>query len=417
MKIFFIAATIYFYFCFTIFASSPLEKIFSAELSQTSVAVAIQAMAAKVGADYAISEEVSKKIVSVSVKDKTIREALDILGAIANFNWSFNGDTIYISAKEDMVQAGIFKLKYLDPVEVRKQLVVLVPEEKIVVNIEDSSLIVSASTAELARIAQIISQIDMPVEQIHIAVQMIELGDGNTVEAGLSHTWTDWAWKSNKLPVDLAPLDIMTTLSAEQTLNKGRIIASPSLTTLGGREASVLMGSREPILETQNTGTGVASTTVRYEEVGYKITVLPRVTQVGGKYFVTLKLNPSVSAITGWVRNSDSTAPQISTREAETNITVQSGEMIIIGGLVKDEDVRVLRQVPGLSKIPFFGELFKYRSNRRDKSVVYICVTPTVVTQFDNPFVLPGRAADELGKLKEIENENGKNKKEKAKNG
>jgi type IV pilus assembly protein PilQ len=400
---------IYFLLCFNVFAASPLDKIFSAELSQTSVAVAIQAMAAKVGADYAISEEVSKKIVSVSVKDKTIREALDILGAIANFNWAYRGDTIYISPKEDMVQAGIFRLKYLDPVEVRKQLIVLVPEEKVVVNIEDGSLIVSASTAELSRIAQIIEQIDLPVEQVHIAVKMIEIADGDTVEAGLSHTWTDWVWKSNKLPLHLAPLDIMTTLSAQQTLNKGRIIASPSLTTLSGREANVLMGSREPILETQNTGTGVASTTVRYEEVGYKITVLPRVTQVGEKYFVTLKLNPSVSAITGWVKNSDSTAPQISTREAETNVTVQSGEMIIIGGLVKDEDVKVLRQIPGLSKIPFFGELFKYRSNRRDKSVVYICVTPTVINQFDNPFVLPGKAAGELKKLEEIENGKEKN--------
>jgi type II secretory pathway component GspD/PulD (secretin) len=293
-------------------------------------------------------------------------------------------------------------LKYLDPAEVKTQLVVMAPEEKIIVNIEDSSLTVSASTAELTRIGQIISEIDQPVEQVHISVKMIELTDTNNLEVGLSHAWTEWTWKSNKLPVNLAPLDIMTTLSAEQTLNRGRIIASPSLTTLNGREANVLMGSREPILETQNAGSGVASTTVRYEEVGYKINVLPRITKVDEQYFVTLRLKPSVSAITGWVRNSDSTAPQISTREAETNITVKSGEMIIIGGLVKDEEIKVLRQVPGLSKIPFFGELFKHRSNRRDKSVVYICVTPTVVNQFENPFVLSGPAEGEMKKLREL---------------
>lgn len=371
------------------------EKTFDVELRKTNITVAIQAMAEKVGASFVLNEEINKKV-SVSFSGKTFEEAMEILGKVAGFNWEYKNNIIYISTKEDMVQAIRIRLKYLEPEEMKKELSIIVPEEKIAINLDDSTISVMGTTAEIKKIEEIIQNADKPIEQVHLTVQMIEMSNNDKLDMGFQHKWLDYNNKTTKFP-----LEISTTLKGEEVLSRGKLIASPSLTTLNGREAKVLMGWKEPILETSRSGDNLNNTTVRYEDVGYKVVCIPRVNKTDEGYFITMKLNPSVSAITGWVTNSDTKAPQISNREAMTNVTVRSGETIIIGGLVKDEDFKHLYQIPGISKIPIIGELFKMRSTTKDKSTIYICVTPTVVDQNNMP-ILPEHVTKEVKSRLEV---------------
>jgi type II secretory pathway component GspD/PulD (secretin) len=76
--------------------------------------------------------------------------------------------------------------------------------------------------------------------------------------------------------------------------------------------------------------------------------------------------------------------PQISTRETQSSISVKSGQTIVIGGLIQEQDIKKWQEVPVLSRIPFFGELFKWRSTSKTSSQVVISITPTVVRPEDN---------------------------------
>lgn len=90
-------------------------------------------------------------------------------------------------------------------------------------------------------------------------------------------------------------------------------------------------------------------------------------------------IKPSVSTISQWVESGNNKAPQISERSAETTVRVKSGETILIGGLLKDEELKTIKQVPLLSKIPFFGELFKSRSIDKKNTEIVIAITPTII--------------------------------------
>jgi type II secretory pathway component GspD/PulD (secretin) len=93
-----------------------------------------------------------------------------------------------------------------------------------------------------------------------------------------------------------------------------------------------------------------------------------------------MKLFPQVSTVTGFLDiPQQGSYPQISTREANTSLRTKSGETVMIGGLLRDEEIKNIERVPILSKIPFFGELFTRRKTTRNKSQVVISITPTII--------------------------------------
>ncbi|MEP6755681.1 MAG: type II secretion system protein GspD, partial [Chthonomonadales bacterium] len=83
-----------------------------------------------------------------------------------------------------------------------------------------------------------------------------------------------------------------------------------------------------------------------------------------------------VSTITGY---SSSNLPQTSSREAETTVRLKDGETVVIGGLIRDEMSKVITEVPGLSRLPLIGELFKNRSTNHRHSEILVMITPHVI--------------------------------------
>ena len=127
--------------------------------------------------------------------------------------------------------------------------------------------------------------------------------------------------------------------------------------------------------------------TVEYKDVGVKLEVLPRINEMD-KQTITLVIKPSVSTISQWVESGNNKAPQISERSAETTVRVKNGETILIGGLLKNEEIKSIKQIPFLSKIPILGELFKSRSVERKDTEVVIAITPKIVyDEFGRPRV------------------------------
>src|SRR5690606_17466722 len=94
---------------------------------------------------------------------------------------------------------------------------------------------------------------------------------------------------------------------------------------------------------------------------------------------ITLAIYPQVSTVVKPTEINGASYPDIATREAQTTLRVKTGETIVIGGLLRNEELEQLEQVPILSKIPLFGELFKRRKKTCSSSQVVISLTPTLV--------------------------------------
>jgi type II secretory pathway component GspD/PulD (secretin) len=103
--------------------------------------------------------------------------------------------------------------------------------------------------------------------------------------------------------------------------------------------------------------------------VGIILLVHPR---VNDNDHITLRVKPVVSTVTSFVDG----VPQTSTREAETVVRVKNGDTLVIGGLIRDEDVKTMTKVPLLGDLPLVGALFRHyeRNHRRSEVMIFLTI-------------------------------------------
>ncbi|MCD4657639.1 MAG: type II and III secretion system protein [Planctomycetes bacterium] len=158
---------------------------------------------------------------------------------------------------------------------------------------------------------------------------------------------------------------------------KVNIVANPIVTVEAGYEVSIVTGEEVPVSTTKIVGTTtVVSTT--FESVGIKLTLIPKT--IGTEY-VNLYVKPEVSAVSRFFDPGGSLAsyPIIIRRNAETTVSIKTGETLEIGGLCSDRTLLNSTGIPILSDIPLLGYLF--RANRveiKRQDIVFI-ITPTIV--------------------------------------
>jgi hypothetical protein len=145
-----------------------------------------------------------------------------------------------------------------------------------------------------------------------------------------------------------------------------------------------MMGDKVPVFTSSNNTSGNvdASVSVDYKDVGVKLEVVPRINDYA-KGVVTMDIKPSISTIAQWIKTDNNRAPQISTREASTILRVKAGETIYLGGLLKDQEIKNIKAIPFLSKLPILGELFKSRTINKEKTEVIIAITPEIIKDVD----------------------------------
>jgi len=91
-----------------------------------------------------------------------------------------------------------------------------------------------------------------------------------------------------------------------------------------------------------------------------------------------MRVHPVVSTITSIGADN---LPQTSSREAETTVMIKDGETIVLGGLIRDEMLKTVQEVPILSKLPLVGELFKYHSKSHRHSEIMVFITPHILDE------------------------------------
>lgn len=354
---------------------------------------ALRALGYKSGKNVIINGDL-KGTVAMSMGDTDFESAIKALSLTHNFSYEYMDNNVLIAPQKSMNSVATFKLKHLEPDVAAKQMGLLVEDDNVVVNNDLHSITVMGSTAQISRVQQEIEQLDKAQQQVNIKATFIELSKGKTRELGLSYSSDPWSKDTSQSGYNGFVFGV--TGAHEETLSKGNVLARPNVTTFDGRLAKIMMGDKVPVFTSSSDSTDTdadTTMTVEYKDVGIQLEVLPRINEID-KETITMVIKPSVSTITEWVESGNNKAPQISERSAETTLRVKSGETILLGGLLKEEEIKNIKQIPLLSKIPLLGELFKSRSLEKSQSEIVVAITPTIVYDED------GRPKVEMQELK-----------------
>lgn len=162
----------------------------------------------------------------------------------------------------------------------------------------------------------------------------------------------------------------------------GNVLSTPNLLTLDNEEAKIVIGQNVPFVTGQFTNTGNNSTgsvnpfqTIERKDVGLTLKVRPQISENGTVKMAIFQevsnvLASSLNSPTGLITNK---------RTIESNVLVEDGNIVVLGGLLQDEYAGNQEKVPGVSDVPFFGNLFKSESRSRKKTNLMVFLRPVVV--------------------------------------
>ncbi len=158
------------------------------------------------------------------------------------------------------------------------------------------------------------------------------------------------------------------------------VLAEPTLTTMSGIPAKFLSGGEfpYPIVQSSATGGVTAAITISFRPYGIRVDFTPTVNDDGS---IRLKVAPEVSTLdfTNAVTISGFTVPALSTRRAETEVEIRSGQSFALSGILDHRTTENLSQMPGISRIPILGKLLITKSYTHSVVELVVVVTATVV--------------------------------------
>lgn len=168
-------------------------------------------------------------------------------------------------------------------------------------------------------------------------------------------------------------------VNALETSGNTKTLSAPSLVVLNNQVAHIQVGDQVPVNQTYYTGLGTGTGTtvgqVQYIPTGVILDVQPRVNPGG---LVYLNIDQQVSSLNGNPNSQGNYT--ISQRQIATQLGVQNGQTVLLGGLIQQNDSDTNAGVPGLSRIPILGKLFGSTNKNKTRSELIVLITPRVIT-------------------------------------
>ena len=293
-----------------------------------------------------------------------------------------------------------YALSYAQAKDVYETLNALYPG-KLTQDAVTNSIIFCGTPAAHAQLQALLKQLDSATQQVTLEAKIIAVSRENSKDLGVNWEWNTIPQRSersdssknsgNKDNSDSYggnfkfwhgyAFRFHATLNALITSGKAKILATPRIITIPGREASIFIGDHIPVQTEKHDSSGTYTAT-EYLDAGIKLAYCP-IISADGK-MVTAKVHTEVStpSLVSELKNY-----RITSRTADTNVRMYSGETLIIGGLISDEQQESLRRVPFLGDIPLLGELFKSRSKKSSTTEVMLLLTPHITQAGKSPAI------------------------------
>jgi general secretion pathway protein D len=301
-----------------------------------------------------------------------------------------------------------------------------VGEVSIIADDENNALLVMATPGDYEKVLQAIEKLDVMALQVLVEATIVEVSLEDELRYGLQ-----WFFKGNigskdirgnigRFPVTSPPgltatgslaifsggdvRGLLDVLAADSKLN---VVSSPTLMVLDNHTATIRVGDQVPVRTSETTNTsGVVSgpvedpsalvtSTIQYRDTGVLLEVTPRV-NAGG--MIVLEITQEVNDVKPTF-TSGIDSPTINQRRITTNVVVQSGETLVLGGLIKEDNDRTSEGLPYLRNIPVLGWFFGSQGKKQKRTELVVMITPTAVT---NPNEARGVTQEYRNKLKDV---------------
>lgn len=350
--------------------------------------------------DMVIDDSIKGKM-TLNLNDVNFDSALQLITTAKGLAYRQVGNS-YIIESAEMGATEVFKLRYTRAADIKKTIEPIAASLKVKIEMDEisNSLIISGSPNGNARIQGILKEVDILQQQVTLEAKVVAINKSDMKELGIDWSW-DQAFKypeqKTEETTDAAGIKTTKVTTTREknvgTLQFGRsvigipyelyyeakikalvsngnakILASPKVMTINGKEARVLIGDRIPVL-TESTSDGKTTTTVQYIDAGIKLTYTPSITADGS---ITAKVHTEVSTPT---LVADIKNYRITTREAESNVRMKDGETLVIAGLIGSEESKSSSKVPFLGDLPLLGALFRSETNNKSETEVVIFLT------------------------------------------
>ncbi|MEP2103971.1 MAG: type II secretion system secretin GspD [Parasphingorhabdus sp.] len=268
---------------------------------------------------------------------------------------------------------------------------------RIVPNPQNNSLLIFANGEEYGFIRDALEKLDQPVAQVLIEATLAEVTltddlsfgvDFSVMRSGsngsntITSTGTESGTPSPVFPgfsVSVVGSTASAILNTLQSKTDVRVISAPKILTLNNEPATLQVGDQVPIVTQQSQGVGSPGAplinNIELRDTGVILQVTPRVNDSGT---IILDISQEVSDVAE-TTTSGINSPTIQQRRLASTVATRSGQMIALGGLIRNRQTRTKSGIPLLSQIPIIGGLFGRKIDKGARTELIILITPTVI--------------------------------------
>lgn len=411
-------------------------KTLSLNFQNISVRSALQLLAQFAGINIVISDSVAGNV-TLNVKNIPWDEAMDILLQTRNLGEYKIGDVTLIAPQDEIaaqerqqlsaqqqisglepLRSELVQVNYGKAADIAALLksqnsTILSSRGSVSVDNRTNTLWLLDTPAKLAEVKDLIQKLDIPVRQVLIEARIVNVDTSFSQELGIRWGFTkpnNFTGTLNgasqmangtapsavpfnqRLNVDLPATAINSAqpasiglalatlgnnvmldleLSALESEGDGKIIASPRLITANQKEASIEAGEEIPYQEATSSG----ATSIAFKKAVLSLKVTPQITP-DNRLILNLKVNQDKRG-SPEVQN----VPPIDTRELETQVLVDNGQTIVLGGIFQRDSSNQVERIPFLGSLPLIGALFKHTTEKTKQTELLIFITPKIIKQ------------------------------------
>ena len=372
--------------------------------------------------------------ITANLENVSVKAALDVILKPNGYSYFTQENIIIIKDADSEIvrelETVVLKLKYINSDDLSGPLQAVLSDQGKVQSFTpvvtagggqgvSNVIIISDVQEKIPNILKMVEELDKPIANVNISVRFIESGVDSAKGTGIDWsmntpiflggvddtTGSLWPFKLNDMTVaTLNPFQFGQAWKLMQARGESKILASPQITTLDNHAANTQITTTIYIEgsvsnmgraggNTNNTvtgGGGATNTNNQYggynnmnantrqiteKDVGIDLQVTPR---INDENRITLLVNASVEALLS-AAEVLTDKPRSTRRTVSTQVTVNAGDTVIIGGLIAENAIENRKFVPVLSDLPFIGRIFQSTSIDKEQRELLIFITPNVV--------------------------------------
>lgn len=257
--------------------------------------------------------------------------------------------------------------------------------------VQPDQIVLSGSKEDIDRAIALLDKVDVKPSYVLVEAQVTDISNDDAKQLGVSYTWPEFSFSQvvpalDKLnfpigttkKMDHQPFGFSAMLDAMVKNGHAKILASPKISVLDGKVGNIFVGDEvKYVINISQTPQG-QNVTTETALVGVQLRFIPKVNPDG---YITLNIHPEVSVITSFlqVEGTSIALPQIARRFTDSTNRVKNGQTIVIGGLIRDNEIVSMQKIPLLGDLPFLGNLFRHRSVTKQHSEVVIFITAKII--------------------------------------